>query len=152
MKEKYHLRISSIMVNNVSAKRMLTNRKLLAVSTLGTGFFLLGIRANATVIGNIQKSSTFNFSPTNTVFLDPGDTEELVPVGASSTLTASSSTNSTDDTTGTVSPITVAKAVPEPFTILGSGVALGFGALFKKEYSKKQKKVRSLEKQNVELD
>jgi hypothetical protein len=31
-------------------------------------------------------------------------------------------------------------------------VALGFGALFKKEYSKKQKKVRSLEKQNVELD
>lgn len=147
------------MVNNVSAKRMLTNRKLLAVSTLGTGFFLLGIRANAAVIGNIQESSTFNFSPTDTVFLDPGDTEELVPVGASSTLTASFSTTSSGSvspitiaTTTSALPITVAKAVPEPFTILGSGVALGFGALFKKEYSKKQKKVRSLEKQNVELD
>jgi hypothetical protein len=118
---------------------MLTNRKLLAVSTLGIGFFLLGIRANAAVIGNIQGNSTFNFSPTDTVFLDPGDTEELVSVGASSTLIASSSTDSTDDTTAAL-PITVTKAVPEPLTILGSGVALGFGVLFKREYSKKQKK------------
>jgi hypothetical protein len=39
--------------------------------------------------------------------------------------------------------------VPEPLTILGSGVALGFGILFKKEYSKKQKKVKGLEKQKV---
>ncbi len=31
-------------------------------------------------------------------------------------------------------------AVPEPLTILGSGMALGFGALFKKQQSKKQKK------------
>lgn len=32
--------------------------------------------------------------------------------------------------------------VPEPLTILGSGVALGFGALLKKESSKKQNKVK----------
>lgn len=32
--------------------------------------------------------------------------------------------------------------VPEPLTILGSGVALGFGALLKKESSRKQKKVK----------
>jgi len=31
-------------------------------------------------------------------------------------------------------------AVPEPLTILGSSMALGFGALFKKQQSKKQKK------------
>ncbi|MEQ9553052.1 MAG: PEP-CTERM sorting domain-containing protein [Coleofasciculus sp. G3-WIS-01] len=30
--------------------------------------------------------------------------------------------------------------VPEPLTILGSGLALGFGGLLKKEYDKKQKK------------
>jgi len=30
--------------------------------------------------------------------------------------------------------------VPEPLTIVGSGLALGFGALFKKEYSRKRKK------------
>jgi hypothetical protein len=42
-----------------------------------------------------------------------------------------------------------AEPVPEPLTILGSGFALGFGALFKKEYSKKQKKAKGLEKQKV---
>jgi len=40
-------------------------------------------------------------------------------------------------------------SVPEPLTILGSGIGLGFGALFKKKYSKKQKKVKSLEKQKA---
>ena len=35
------------------------------------------------------------------------------------------------------------KPVPEPLTILGSGLALGFGAYFKKEYSKKQKKAKA---------
>ena len=34
-------------------------------------------------------------------------------------------------------------AIPEPLTILGSGLALGFGAYFKKEYSKKQKKEKA---------
>jgi len=41
------------------------------------------------------------------------------------------------------------QAVPEPLTIVGSGLALGFGALFKKEYSKKQKKAQRLEKQKA---
>jgi hypothetical protein len=41
------------------------------------------------------------------------------------------------------------EVVPEPFTILGSSMALGFGALFKKEYSRKQKKIKSLEKQKA---
>jgi len=128
------------MENSVSVNRMFTNRKLLTVLTLGTVFFLLETRANAAVIGNIQRSSTFNSSSTDTVFLNLEDTnKKLVPVGASSTLIASSSTDSTDNTTSSL-PITVAKAVPEPLTILGSGVALGFGVLFKKEYSKKQKK------------
>jgi len=31
------------------------------------------------------------------------------------------------------------KPVPEPITLLGSGLALGFGVLFKKEYSRKRK-------------
>ncbi len=35
------------------------------------------------------------------------------------------------------------KKVPEPLTILGSGLALGFGAYFKKEYSRKQKKAKA---------
>ena len=34
-------------------------------------------------------------------------------------------------------------SVPEPLTILGSGLALGFGAYFKKEYSRKQKKTKA---------
>lgn len=38
------------------------------------------------------------------------------------------------------------ETVPEPLTILGSSMALGFGALFKKEYSRKQKKVKNLVK------
>ncbi len=33
--------------------------------------------------------------------------------------------------------------VPEPLTILGSGLALGFGAYFKKEYSRKQKNAKA---------
>jgi len=33
--------------------------------------------------------------------------------------------------------------VPEPFTILGTGTALGFGVLFKKESSKKRKKEKA---------
>jgi len=41
------------------------------------------------------------------------------------------------------------QAVPEPLTIMGSGLGLAFGALFKKEYSRKQKKAKSLEKQKV---
>jgi probable HAF family extracellular repeat protein len=32
--------------------------------------------------------------------------------------------------------------VPEPLTLLGSATALGFGTLFKREYSKRQKKVK----------
>ena len=35
------------------------------------------------------------------------------------------------------------RVVPEPLTILGSGLALGFGAYFKKEYSRKQKKAKA---------
>lgn len=38
--------------------------------------------------------------------------------------------------------IRVVTAVPEPLTILGSATALGFGALFKREHSKKQKKAK----------
>jgi len=34
-------------------------------------------------------------------------------------------------------------SVPEPLTILGSGLALGFGGLFKKEYSRKRQKAQS---------
>ena len=34
------------------------------------------------------------------------------------------------------------KEIPEPITILGSLTALGFGAYFKKEYSRKQKKAK----------
>jgi hypothetical protein len=41
------------------------------------------------------------------------------------------------------------EAVPEPITIMGSGLALGFGALFKTKYSRKQKKAKSLEEQKV---
>jgi hypothetical protein len=41
--------------------------------------------------------------------------------------------------------------VPEPITIFGSAIGLGFGALFKKEHSRKQKKVKSLEKQKLNL-
>jgi hypothetical protein len=37
----------------------------------------------------------------------------------------------------------VATSVPEPLTILGSGLALGFGGLFKKEYSRKRQKAQS---------
>ncbi len=33
--------------------------------------------------------------------------------------------------------------IPEPLTILGSGLALGFGAYFKKEHSRKQKKEKA---------
>jgi hypothetical protein len=39
--------------------------------------------------------------------------------------------------------------VPEPITIVGSIMGLGFGALFKKEYSRKQNKIKSLEKQKA---
>ena len=35
------------------------------------------------------------------------------------------------------------ETIPEPLTILGSGLALGLGAYFKKEYSKKQKKTKA---------
>lgn len=198
------------MANSVNAKRMLATRKLLTVSTLGTAFFLLGARANAAVIGDIQAKLDFDFSPTGTVFLDPGQTQKLVSVEALSTLTAIFSTGpgrtfgaevinfvfsggqitnssninvirvsgagmktetlehqfsqnfllspgtytvsvfgyirasgkSDDFPLEKVGSFTVAK-VPEPLTILGSGVALGFGALFKKSISKNRKKLKA---------
>jgi hypothetical protein len=34
----------------------------------------------------------------------------------------------------------IGEPVPEPLTILGTGMALGFGGLFQREFSKKQKK------------
>lgn len=37
----------------------------------------------------------------------------------------------------------VVPAVPEPFTILGSATVLGFGVLFKKEYSRRLKKIKT---------
>ena|SRR6476661_3965278 len=36
--------------------------------------------------------------------------------------------------------------VPEPLTLFGSALGLGFGAILKKEYSRKQKKAKTLEK------
>lgn len=49
--------------------------------------------------------------------------------------------NSTGNTTGSIQPYIepYIAPVPEPLTILGAGVSLGFGALFKKEYSRNQK-------------
>ena len=45
--------------------------------------------------------------------------------------------------TSVLSSVGQTVAVPEPLTILGSGLALGFGAYFKKEYSRKQKKAKA---------
>lgn len=53
----------------------------------------------------------------------------------------------TGDTTGSITG--QISSVPEPLTIFGSGIGLGLGVLFKKEYSKKQKKVKNLEKQKA---
>jgi len=58
----------------------------------------------------------------------------------------------TGNTTGSIEPYIepyITTPVPEPLTILGAGVSLGFGALFKKEYFRNQKKVKSLEKQKA---
>lgn len=52
-------------------------------------------------------------------------------------------------TVGTGGATIGTKPVPEPLTILGSSMALGFGALFKKEYSRKQKKAKTLVKQKA---
>jgi hypothetical protein len=41
---------------------------------------------------------------------------------------------------GAAKHIVAPEPVPEPLTILGSGLALGFGGLFKKEYSRKRRK------------
>ncbi len=45
--------------------------------------------------------------------------------------------------TAPTTPDTVYPA-PEPFSILGAGMALGFGALCKREYDKKQKKSKTI--------
>jgi len=50
---------------------------------------------------------------------------------------------------GNISGEVKEKPVPEPLTIFGSGMALGFGALFKKEYSRKKKRAKALEKQKA---
>lgn len=39
------------------------------------------------------------------------------------------------------SPVTSVTVVPEPLTIIGSGMAIGFGALLQRKYSKKPKKI-----------
>jgi hypothetical protein len=43
-------------------------------------------------------------------------------------------------------PICEGQPVPEPLTLFGSALGLGFGAILKKEYSRKQKKAKTLEK------
>jgi hypothetical protein len=52
-------------------------------------------------------------------------------------------------TVGTGGATIATEPVPEPLTIFGSAMALGLGSFFKKEYSRKQKKVKSLEKQKA---
>jgi hypothetical protein len=92
-------------------------------------------------------ANPFSFVPHNTGGMHTFTEGDTIEVYAYIRDTGTSGTNAgfTDISSN---PVDVTD-VPEPLTILGSGIALGFGALFKKEYSRKQKKVKSLEKQKA---
>lgn len=69
--------------------------------------------------------------------------DDKAKVGISTTVSHTSTGGTTGSITAQIS------SVPEPLTIFGSGIGLGFGVLFNKKYSRKQKKVKSLEKQKA---
>ena len=66
---------------------------------------------------------TYTVTGTPTVSFNPSDPDFVAPEPQSFSFTV--------------------EKVPEPLTILGSGLALGFGAYFKKEYARKQKKAKA---------
>ncbi|MCU0537217.1 MAG: PEP-CTERM sorting domain-containing protein [Hydrococcus sp. Prado102] len=82
---------------------------------------------SATTLNLSQESDTTNaFNLTETSNL----TEAFIPT---------ENFNSTEASNSTASDL---EPVPEPLTIFGTGLALGFGVLFNREHSKKQKAIK----------
>ena len=124
---------------------------------------------DATVIANVNAGfESFNYSDSNpgdVFFVDidkkpvkvPFNKQGFLTIGEqypfSMDLTVSASKSgiyqSISNFDDTFTAYVEVDKVPEPITIMGSGLALGFGALFKTKYSRKQKKAKSLDKQKV---
>jgi hypothetical protein len=120
-------------------------------------FFVSSGTGNTIRVGyrNLVRTSFFSLSITKPARLTFGATNGQIITNATTSLNlwalqTSLPSTEVDFTARSISDVGGADftltQVPEPLTVLGSGVALGFGALFKKEYSRKQKKVKSLEK------
>lgn len=115
----------------------------------------------ASVDAGFQSFSYSNSHSASVLFVDVSSKTVKVPINKTGTLTIGeeypfnmsltvSATKSgvyqavsKFDTAGLTANVEV---VPEPVTILGSGLGLGFGVLFKKKYSRKQKKSKNLNK------
>jgi hypothetical protein len=84
------------------------------------------------LVENPQSTVNFFAGPEGFIVTRDPDTGETTTLSPSECPTCSSALN-----------------VPEPVTLFGSAIGLGFGTLLKKEYSKKQKKAKTLEKLKV---
>lgn len=155
-----HAKVSIIGISRlVFATNTGTDPKTDVVDILPFGFINAELRTTVAQPGesafasaNFEVSfiSSKNPNKTNTIFVSPplsisgNDSKELlnqffeipkisISPGETQTYFIESGKSLTGEAT----------AVPEPLTILGSGLALGLGVYFKKEYSKKQKKEKA---------
>jgi len=95
----------------------------------------------------INYNNSINIAPGGTINQN-NDSEGDIDVNIEGTIQQPGSNPSITVGTGGASTKPV-PGVPEPSIILGSAMGLGLGSFFKKEYSRKQKKVKSLEKQKA---
>ncbi len=107
------------------------------------------IRTNETANSNVRIDSLVFNDEALDAFSEPIDDEEdylkISDISEEFTLQGKVNFSWTGDRpnrSNLAYQIKVGKPVPEPLTILGSGVALGFGALLKKESSRRKNKVK----------
>jgi len=118
------------------------------------------INDSGQIVGRSQVNSLDpfgnSFSPNHAFLWENGtmtDLNSLIPADSGWELFIANDINDVGQITGIglingtprpvlLNPISDPTAVPEPLTILGSTTALGFGALFKREHLKRQKKTQ----------
>ncbi len=112
-----------------------------------------GINNAGQVVGYAYDLDSLRFAPflwENGVMID---LNSLIPADSGWELFIANDINDVGQITGIglingtarpvlLNPVSDPTAVPEPLTFLGSATALGFGALFKREHSRRQKKTK----------
>lgn len=118
------------------------------------GISLTSFSGAGSIFGDVAKTNqlssfVWDYNPNNDILtVDGYDFSRIQPClngtcYIDGTGTLQSAVNVSFDLAQTTTPLGESESVPEPLTILGSSTALGFGALFKRQHSKSQKKAKN---------